>query len=41
VAAEALAGEEHRNDKQVGVEGHFATEDARITLKHLYPKVKE
>jgi hypothetical protein len=41
VAAEASAWKERRNDKQIGVEWHFTTEDARIKLKHLYPKVKE
>jgi hypothetical protein len=41
VAAEASAWKERRNAKQIGVEWHFATEDARIQLKHLYPKVKE
>jgi hypothetical protein len=41
VAAEALAWKERRNEKQIGVEWQFTTEDARIKLKHLYPKVKE
>jgi len=41
VAAEASAWKERRNGKQIGVEWHFTTEDARIKLKHLYPKVKE
>jgi hypothetical protein len=41
VAAEALAWKERRNAKQVGVEWHFTTEDARIKLRHLYPKIKE
>ncbi len=41
VAAEALAWKERRNEKQIGVEWHFTTEDARIKLKYLYPKVKE
>jgi len=27
--------------KQIGVEWQFTTADARIKLKHLYPKVKE
>jgi len=40
VAAEASAWKERRNDKQIGVEWHFTTADARIKLKHLYPKVK-
>jgi DDE superfamily endonuclease len=41
VAAEGLAWKERRNEKQIGVEWHFTTEDARIKLEHLYPKVKE
>jgi DDE superfamily endonuclease len=41
VAAEALAWKERRNEKQIGVEWQFTTADARIKLKHLYPKVKE
>jgi len=41
VAAEATAWKERRNEKQIGVEWQFTTEDARIKLKHLYPKVKE
>lgn len=41
VAAEASAWKERRNDKQIGVEWQFTTEDARIKLKNLYPKVKE
>ena len=41
VATEAFAWKERRNDRQVGVEWHFTTEDARIKLKHLYPKVQE
>jgi DDE superfamily endonuclease len=41
VAAEALAWKERRNEKQIGVEWQFTTADARIKLKHLYPKVQE
>lgn len=41
VTAEASVWQERRNDKQIGVEWQFTTEDARIKLKHLYPKVKE
>ena len=41
VAAEASAWKERRNRKQIGVEWQFTTEDARIKLKHLYPKIKE
>jgi hypothetical protein len=41
VAREARAWDERRNTRQVGVEWQFTTEDARIKLKHLYPKVRE
>jgi hypothetical protein len=41
VATETLAWKDRRNRKQIGVEWQFTTEDARIKLKHLYPKVKE
>jgi hypothetical protein len=41
VAEEAAAWCGRRNVKQVGVEWHFTTEDARIKLKHLYPKLTE
>lgn len=41
VAAEAHSWKERRNGRQIGVAWHFTTEDARIKLKHLYPKVKE
>jgi hypothetical protein len=41
VAAEGLAWKDRRNEKQIGVEWHFTTEDARIKLEHLYPKIKE
>jgi hypothetical protein len=41
VAAEAAAWKEERNRRQVGVDWHFTTEDARTKLKHLYPKIKE
>jgi len=41
VAAEASAWKGRRNDKQIGVEWQFTTEDARTKLRHLYPKVKE
>ena len=29
-----------RNERQVGTDWHFTTQDARIKLKRLYPKVK-
>lgn len=41
VAGEAKAWKERRNARQVGIEWQFTTEDARIKLKHLYPKIKE
>jgi hypothetical protein len=41
VADEVHPWSDRRNGRQIGVEWHFATEDARIKLKHLYPKVKE
>ena len=41
VAEQAAAWGADRNAKQVGVEWHFTTEDARVKLKHLYPKIKE
>jgi hypothetical protein len=41
IEEEAGAWGERRNAKQVGVEWHFTTEDARVKLKHLYPKIRE
>jgi hypothetical protein len=41
VASESEAWDERRNALQVGIEWQFTTEDARIKLKHLYPKIKE
>jgi DDE superfamily endonuclease len=41
VEAEAGAWRDRRNARQVGVEWRFTTEDARIRLKHLYPKIIE
>ncbi len=41
VVAEASAWEQRRNIRQVGVDWQFRTEDARIKLKRLYPKVNE
>lgn len=40
VAAEVAAWSGQRNEKQVGVDWHFTTEDARTRLKDLYPKIK-
>ena len=41
VAEQATAWGARRNRKQVGVDWQFTTEDARIKLKHLYPKIRE
>jgi hypothetical protein len=41
VADEATAWNEDRNARQIGVDWHFTTQDARTRLKHLYPKIKE
>lgn len=41
VAEEAQAWGERRNARQVGVEWQFTTEDARVKLRHLYPKIVE
>jgi DDE superfamily endonuclease len=41
VAEEAASWSERRNARQVGGDWHFTTEDARVKLKHLYPKIKE
>lgn len=39
VAAEAAAWNEDRNQRQIGVDWQFTTNDARIKLKRLYPKI--
>lgn len=41
VAEEATAWNTDRNARQVGVDWHFRTEDARTRLKYLYPKITE
>lgn len=41
VAREAEAWDERRNARQVEIEWQFTTEDARIKLRHIYPKIKE
>ena len=41
VASESTAWDERRNARQVGIEWQFTTEDARIKLRQLYPKIKE
>ena len=40
VRRKATAWQDERNDKQVGIDWRFTTEDARIKLKRLYPIVK-
>ena len=41
VAAETAAWADARNTRQVGVDRHFATADARLRLKNLHPKPRE
>lgn len=41
VTHEAQAWNENRNQRQIGVDWHFTTADARTRLKHLYPKITE
>ena len=41
VSAEAAAWTRARNAKQTGVDWQFTTADARLRLKHLYPKIRE
>jgi len=40
VTAKTKTWQEERNQKQVGIDWRFTTEDARIKLKRLYPIVK-
>ncbi len=40
VATEVRTWSKQRNARQIGVDWHFTTDDARIRLKYLYPKVK-
>lgn len=40
VAQEAETWKNNRNQRQIGVEWHFTTADARTKLKNLYPKIK-
>ena len=37
--AEVAAWETKRNNRANGVDWQFTTEDARVKLKHLYPKL--
>ena len=39
VASEAQAWSQERNQRQIGVDWQFTTDDARIKLKQLYPNV--
>ena len=39
VASEAAAWSTDRNARQTGVDWQFTTADARVKLKHLYPKI--
>ncbi len=41
VAEEARCWYEQRNARQTGVDWQFTTADARVRLKHLYPKLQE
>jgi hypothetical protein len=41
VAAAVVPWGERSNARQAGVDWHFRTEDARIKLKYLYPKIRE
>jgi len=38
VAKQAAAWSKQRNEKQVGIDWHYTTADARTRLKRLYPK---
>ena len=40
VATRAMAWGTERNEKQVGIDWQFTTDDARIKLKRLYPNIK-
>jgi hypothetical protein len=40
LAAEVQAWQQQRNDEVVKVHWQFKTDDARIKLKHLYPKIE-
>ncbi len=39
VETESAAWSQDRNERQIGVDWHFTTPDARVKLKHLYPKI--
>ena len=41
VRRETGAWQRERNKKQIGVDWHFTTKDARIKLKRLYPQIIE
>ncbi|PLR75300.1 IS630 family transposase, partial [Bacillus sp. V3-13] len=38
--SELTEWEQERNNQQKGVDWQFATEEARIKLKRLYPQIK-
>ena len=38
---EVAAWEEDRNERMVGVKWRFATTDARVKLRSLYPSINE
>jgi len=40
VVEEARTWASERNQRQIGVEWQFTTENARTKLKRLYPKIK-
>ena len=40
IEREVTAWQDRRNTDQAGVDWQFATPDARIRLKHLYPKIE-
>ncbi|CDM92736.1 hypothetical protein HFV01_25265 [Limnospira fusiformis SAG 85.79] len=38
---EVVAWQQERNEKRAQVSWQFTTEDARVTLRHLYPRFEE
>jgi DDE superfamily endonuclease len=40
VESECAAWAEHRNQQQTSIDWRFTTENARVKLKYLYPKIK-
>jgi hypothetical protein len=41
VQKEAIAWQNHRNNKKSGISWHFTTKEARIKLKKLYPSIQD